>query len=162
MTTAPDVSELNAQLEKARLAFRLSQARLKAELGVTVPGDGAEDILLSHANEFGIEETLKRVRDDTGYFEMGAAPSPSSLNAIKPELEKALGLLKRMEAIVSMRENIFQKVDPGHNRAYTWLGREFIVLPDDRAIKYLDTGKVENFGMVPVAQKKKAGKERGR
>lgn len=163
MTDAPDVTELNAQLEETRTNFRLSQDALRSALGVAKAAHGADEILLSHANEFGVAETLRLATADPASFDFDAAPSPGSLAALKPALEKALGHLKRMEAIVSMRENIFQKIDPKHSRVYTWLGREFIVLPEQRALKYLDTGKVEAYGLDREAERKaKAGKESGR
>ncbi len=164
MSDKPDVSEINRQLEETRLQFQQARALLKTELGALRPGPGAEDIFISHANEFNVEETLKHVKADPGYFEIQGNPSAAALHQLAASLKPAVKLSQRMESLVVMREDIFQKVDPKHNRAYVWLGREFVLLHDQKALKCMDTGEVKPLAYETVGgeKAKSKGKDRGR
>jgi hypothetical protein len=160
----PDVSEINKQLDKVRLQFQQARAQLKTELGALRPGPGAEDIFISHANEFQVEETLKQVKSDPAYFEIHGTPSAALVKQLGTALKHAVDLNGRMENLVTMREDIIQKVDPKHNRTHIWLGREFVVLHDQKALKYLDNGEVKSMAYETVGgeKPKSKGKDRGR
>lgn len=164
MSGKPDVSEIEKQLAETRLQFQQARAHLKAQLGALRPGPGAEDIFISHANEFTVEETLKQVKADPAYFEVQGTPSAALLKQLGTALKPAVALNERMEDLVAMREGIFQKADPKHNRTYIWLGREFVVLHDQQALKYLDNGEVKSLAYETAGgEKAKAkGKDRGR
>ncbi len=164
MSEKPDVSEINKQFGETRLQFQQARAQLKTELGALRPGPGAEDIFISHANEFNVDETLKQAKADPGYFEIQGNPSPAILQQLAASLKAAVDLNGRMEDLVAMREDILQKVDPKHNRTYIWLGREFVVLNDQKALKYLDTGEVKSLAYETVGgeKAKSKGKDRGR
>ncbi len=164
MPDKPDISEITKQLAEMRLQFQQARAQLKAELGALRPGPGAEDIFISHANEFDVAETLKYAKAAPGYFEIQGTPSAGALQQLAASLKPAVALNQRMEDLVAMRENIFQKVDPKHNRTYIWLGREFVLLHDQQALKYLDNGEVTSLAYETAGgeKAKSKGKDRGR
>ncbi len=56
------------------------------------------------------------------------------------------------------------RIYPKHNRVYIWLGREFVVLNDQQALKYMDTGEIKEFEYQTVngEKPKSKGKDRSR
>ena len=139
------VAELNAQLEKEKVALNLERRAIASVLGAGEVVEGGEDIFIAHTHEFGVAHTLEAAQRDPSYFGMKEPPSASMKAKLEAPLGKANALIYSMMELVTRREEILRKQDPARKPHYMFLGREFYIDPKMQTVTYLDTGETNAF-----------------
>lgn len=115
--TKDDILELDRQLNAERATFNVTRSRLASVLAVSMAREGAEDIFISKAYEFGVEYALDASATDPDYFELSWSPHQGTLTKFNEPLTDVLTSCHRMDEIVRRRERL-----PSMKWGTSWTG----------------------------------------
>lgn len=152
-----DLVHVMHALNEARRRFVDAKGRLHALLPhVSGPHDIA-NYLLSHAEEFGVQHTLDRVRQHPSEFDLEAAPP-----GLAEPLSDTLAATESMDRLVAERNALLERTEPGRPRAYMNQGREFTIDLAAHRMVWTDTQGTEPLpaGLRDVVRQRRRQRDR--
>lgn len=134
----PDVTALQQQIAAARTRFLVAKRSLDALVGPV-----AAEHLIGHADEFGIEDALRVVREDPDGFELTAPLSSAVFAALHVPLDVAYVANSDMDTLVFKREALLKSADPTRPQVFNVMGREVEFDPVRLTLRDLAGGSAE-------------------
>lgn len=151
-----DKDAYDRQFHLQRRAFDTARRALAAELGVLTTVKEVEVVLISRAEEYGVEHTLEALVMSPKDLLLDRAPSPQQMAHIAPQLVAAYDANAAMDRLLGEREKVASGGNfKGRPTLLQLFGREVMFDPDKETIRYQDTGEVKSPAMVTVRPRPK-------
>jgi len=139
-----------------RRAFDTARRALAAELGVLTTAKEVEDLVISRAEEYGVDHTLEALAKSPRDFALDRAPSPDQMAMIKSVLTAAYEANAAMDRLLGERERQRNGGNfAGKSSVLQIFGREATFDPDKETLRYADTGEVRTPTVVTVRPRPK-------
>ena len=126
MQNSPELAKTERQLNTARVTFNVARMELGTILSGLKAREGASDRLIYHADEYGVEHTMKVLAKDPSSFELPGPLPASAMARIENNLARAYKANHDVDAAMAEHENLAAKVDPSRPKAILLDGKEVI------------------------------------
>lgn len=144
------------QFDAHRRAFDTARRALAAELGVLTTAKDVEDVVVSRAEEYGVEHTLEALAKSPKDLCLDRAPTSEQLAMIKPQLIAAYEANGAMDRLLGERERQRNGGNfAGKPTVLQIFGRKVTFDREKETLHYADTGEVKTPTMVTVRPRPK-------
>lgn len=129
MQNSPELANAERHLNTARVTFNVARMELGTILSGLKAREGASDRLIYHADEYGVEHTMKVLAKDPSSFELPGPLPASAMARIENNLARAYRANQDIDAAMANRETVAATGDPSHPKAVLFDGKELIPDP---------------------------------
>lgn len=136
-------TKLEQDLNSARMSFNISRAALAASLQPCKAREGAEDRLISSAEEYGIDQVVQQLSDNAFLFDLTKAPSVPEIAKIRTALTSAYHATHRLDEAMAKREEALCKEDPSRTKGIILDGREAEIDTAKGIVRFRDNGETQ-------------------
>jgi hypothetical protein len=157
---ADPVPELQREIDRTRAAFNDLHQRFETMVGDYVSAaPELADTLIAHAEEFGQEETIERLRANPERF--GLHPerdhiATEDMQRIAATMERLIDVSDNLDRLTVERETVLCAQDPSRERVYNSYGREFVMDWEAKKIRHLDRPNDLHPMQVQVVEPRRA------
>lgn len=126
MQNSPELAKAERQLNTARVTFNVARMELGTILSGLKAREGASDRLIYHADEYGVEHTMKVLAKDPSSFELPGPLPAGAMARIENNLARAYQANHDLDAAMAERETVAGKGDPTRPKAILFNDKEIV------------------------------------
>lgn len=145
-----DMRHIERDLRNARQAFDLNRLVLSNKLVAFEARDGAEDRIINHADEFGVDHTIDTLKNSPEVLDLGRAATEREAEGFRLPLTKAQTQADLVSQYHAEKEDRLQAANPQHQRSVMVNNRPMIYDPEANKAHWQDTGEVEEMSHEPA------------
>lgn len=138
-----DDSKLEQELNSAKMAFNVARISLTEACNACGSRAGAEERLMSKAEEYGVDHAVDQLVKNAPLFGLGQPASPHVLAKLRDALLLAHDASQRLDLAMASREESLCKKNPNRPKGIIVGGREVEIDMNRGTVRYRDNGQEE-------------------